>query len=209
MQPFSKNIETVTTITIAFNKEEILKSDKWLEWIEAHPKLAKEAKEVLDAVADWINESEQENISPDFYYKPNETLPMKGDWGVDDSFSAECETWENARQQMGTTGMKFSITNFLKIPHDRHMTKSILELGKFFKSLGFICFFAFYNQWRLGYDYELCDIDTDLKELKEWFRPSPRPGLDPKTTEPTWYEAHICLSIPIVKTTKKTIIRPI
>lgn len=202
MQSFSKTIETVTTVTISFDKDTILKSSRWLTWIESNPSLASLAQDVLDGVSKWI---EEENLSPDFYYRDNQELPRKGDWGVDHSFNEECRTWEQARQQMGTTEMKFSVTNFLKIPHNKHITKPIVELGKFFKSLGFVSFFAFYSSWRLGYDYEMFDIDTDLNEMKTWLGIRKSDG---QIIPPSWYEAHICLSIPIVKTNKKTIIRP-
>ena len=81
---------------------------------------------------------------PDFYYSRN----WKGDWGIDDSYTDTCETWKDAKKQMGTTNKKFSLYEY-NLPNDK------LQLIADFLNNHFRVIICTYNLWRLGYDYEL------------------------------------------------------
>lgn len=183
-----KKVQTITVIDIRYDKQEILNSEAWINWNRDHPQLSSQALIVLDELSDWI-EKGTSNFQ-DIYYDPDLTFPQDGSWEIDHSTVSEAD----AMKQMGTTGIKFSISSCLKQNLRKSITTEMIELAKLFKILGFICFYGFYQDWRLGHDYSFLHIDHCDREDIEMYN-----------SRSNLLEAHIFLSIPFSES-KSTLI---
>ncbi len=126
-----------------------------------------EKREVIRKLINHFSEWATTDTSPDFYFSPEQSLPQSGDWGVDDSFSETCASWEDARLQMGTTGHKYSLTTFCG---ENACSGDLSMFSALLNGLGFGVMEANFTVWRLGYDYKLHDIyeKGQLASNSEW-----------------------------------------
>jgi len=158
---------TTMTVTTTINREHIINSPIWTDWVISHPELTPIATDALDEIINW-SLTVPSSLHNDYYYKPCTHLPCAyNDWDCDDA-PDECPTWQEAESQMGTTRYKFSLSEYLvnkKSSFGEYNDEStLLILGHLFKTLGFFVFYAGYETWRKGYDYTLIEIDDTENE---------------------------------------------
>lgn len=133
--------------------------DRLIKLIDGNPKM-KIIRVILDDYKMW--KKSKRLYGPDFYYHGFE---HSGDWGVDDSYSSTCETWDDAREQMGTTCEKFSLNKYDLLHHE------LCEIGRFLTGTinVIVCL---YDSWRLGYDYKIINFteyDSNLTKAHDYF----------------------------------------
>lgn len=142
-----------------FDKNKILES-KLFE--EICPRLKEHVKSVLDDIEIWINSTEN---SYDFYWKnghddEDEEFLKTGYWDVDE-YNEKCLTWEQARQQMGTTMNKYSLTQFFEGSKCEY--SDIRDIAHILRDIGFKVIYAYYSSWGKGYDFIFSDYSTNWK----------------------------------------------
>lgn len=146
----TRKVVTITTITI-----KNVKNDTVINLTEDGFKLAPEygalpekIKEKVDDVIPrllvWTDGPEQ------FEHEVYDNGPTRSYWDCDSSSF----TWEEARESMGTSCDKFSLTEFVK---DRGEAR---QVARFFSTFGFRPLICRYSPWRKGYDYVIYDMDS-------------------------------------------------
>ena len=143
-------------VVLNFTSESLRTKSAYTQFITDHPRLKPEADQLIDAFVTW---SQSHNGSSDYYYRGQ--VPCSSDWDCDEDMSM---SWDNARQQMGTTARKFSLNATLGWSTEpkpwRPTSRSRIELlARLFKDLGARVIIARYSTWRKGYDFSLTDID--------------------------------------------------
>lgn len=114
------------------------------------------ALDVVPAYVAWYET--RKTLTDDFYCQP--TSGSSGYWSVDESYSDICKTWEDARDQMGTTRRKFELEG-MDLP-------SALDIGRLFDGAGIPALVCTYSSWRLGYDYVVRGImDEETEDRNE------------------------------------------
>lgn len=150
-------------ITLSFTKDNIINNDLYKKFIEEDPDMEDELDDLVDEFIDWASNS-QYYTKNDFYYRggcTNANFMERGDWGCDDNYSEDCKTWDDALEQQGTTGKKFSISKYFPDESDG------LKIATLFKNIGCNIMVATYSSWRLGYDYTVRHIDASDEDDRD------------------------------------------
>ncbi len=135
-------------------KSSIKNNIKCKEFIEKHPDLSKELNELIDKFC--IFQHYDNNLNDDFYFE-NRYYPTRGDWNIDDNNGGF--SWDQAREQMGTTNYKLSLTD------EPIYIENIPLYAKLFQDIGFSVILITYESYRLGYDYDIKEFDEKEYEL--------------------------------------------
>lgn len=147
------NIYRKIEIIHNFDKEKVIRSKEFKEFCEKYPKLEEGLKNVLSDIHRWLESTDE---CFDYYWAssvPFEEYIGRGDWDVD-ADNEECLTWEQARQQMGTTKDKYSLTQFFTNTRtDTLINADIRIIADFLSKVGFRIIHAYYESWRKGYDF--------------------------------------------------------
>jgi hypothetical protein len=108
-----------------------------------YPDMTRQLNTIIDAYCEWRFEKTLKLQDVFFTYGP----PCESDWNCDThNYGID---WDEAKDQMGTTYKKFSLTQF-KISE-----KNILLYTKLFFKLKIDVIIASYATYRVGYDCEI------------------------------------------------------
>lgn len=140
-----------TSTTMNFSKTTITDSSEYNDFIEARSDL----KETIDnLIEEFIKWAKNPSYQKDYCYSSKTSLPHSGDWSVDEDEGS----WEEFKDQMGTSHNKFSLNDSSNLPNE-----TLRLIGNVFEEIGFTVFVVEFTPWRVDYDYEF----TRLKDVKE------------------------------------------